>query len=115
MPDTKEGREKQAHEAEKRQRERELEEELNRSDEPEPEGPEEPRLCHYRNCDEPATFRVIERYLEETGHGLVTAEAVMCRDHAGGESPANLDQASADYGFLVEPLPDTFESDRSES
>lgn len=115
MPDTKEGREKQAREAENRQREREMAEELDRSDEPEPEASEEPQLCHYRNCDEPATFRVVERYLEETGHGLVTAEAFMCRDHAGGESPANLDHASADYVFQVEPITDAFESQGSES
>jgi hypothetical protein len=69
-----------------------------------------PPVCHYRDCDEPASFRVLERYQEETGHGLVTAEALMCRAHADDESPTNLDHADADYVFRVEPLPGAFEA-----
>lgn len=123
MPDTKEGREKQARDADDRQREREFEEARERADETEPlrgmlEGAEEtlrgeggsrdsPRTCHRRDCDEPATFVVVERYLEETGHGPVTAEAFLCQEHTAEESPTNLDHAYSDYVFRVVPLPET--------
>lgn len=110
MPDTKEGREEQARHAERRQREREVEEELERAGEAPPEpDPDEPQVCHYRGCNELATFRVTERYQEDTGHGLVTAEALVCQAHADDESPTNLDKASPDYVFHVEPLPGIFE------
>lgn len=111
MPDTKEGRENQARDEEDRQRERELSEALERGDEPEPPAVEEEGddgpvpTCHRRNCDEPAAFRVLERYQEETGHGAVEAEAALCRAHAAEESPTNLDGAYADYVFRVDPLP----------
>lgn len=112
MGDTKSGREKQAHDAENRQRDRELEEELERADErPPSDDANEPRVCHYRGCNELATFRVLERYQEETGHGAVTAEALVCREHADDESPTNLDNAYDEYVFRVEPLADTFESE----
>jgi hypothetical protein len=112
MGDTKTGREKQAHDAENRQREREVAEELARTDErPPPDDPDEPRVCHYRGCTELATFRVLERYQEETGHGAVTAEALVCQAHADDESPTNLDNAYDEYVFRVEPLPDAFEAD----
>ncbi|WP_209438349.1 hypothetical protein [Natronococcus sp. JC468] len=62
------------------------------------------RECHRRGCDEPARFRVLERYQEETGKGAVEAEAVLCRRHTREESPANLDGAYEDYVFRVEPL-----------
>lgn len=111
MGDTKEGREDQAEQAEKRQREREVEEELARSDElAPPEDADDPQVCHYRGCNELATFRVVERYQEETGHGAVTAEALVCQAHADDESPTNLDNAYPEYVFRVEPLPDAFES-----
>lgn len=110
MGDTRSGRAEQARDAENRQRERELAEELARSEElPPPELPDEPRVCHYRGCNELATFRVVERYQEETGKGAVTAEAFMCEAHADDESPTNLRRAYAEYVFLVEPLPDTFD------
>ncbi|WP_435196403.1 hypothetical protein [Natronomonas sp. EA1] len=109
MADTRDGREKQARDEETRQRERELEEAIDRADEAEPvDESDSPPVCHYRNCEERAAFRVTERYQEETGHGLVTAEAVMCRAHADDESPTNLDRASAEYVFRVEPLPGVF-------
>lgn len=108
MGDTKEGREEQADTAEKRQRERELEEELTRSDEGAPPEEEGPAVCHYRGCTELATYRVVERYQEETGHGAVTAEALVCEAHADDESPTNLDHAYPEYVFRVEPLPDAF-------
>ncbi|WP_136716709.1 hypothetical protein [Halorientalis salina] len=60
--------------------------------------------CHRRGCTERATFVVLERYQEETGHGAVEAEAVLCQEHADEESPANLDGSYADYVFRVEPL-----------
>jgi hypothetical protein len=60
--------------------------------------------CHRRGCTERARFVVLERYQEETGHGAVEAEAVLCRDHTTEESPANLDGSYADYVFRVEPL-----------
>ena len=123
MPDTKEGREKQARDADDRQRERELKEDRERADETEPprvvsdvteealgeEGDprDSPRTCHRRGCDEPATFVVVERYLEETGHGPVTAEAFLCQEHTAEESPTNLDHAYADYVFRVVLLPET--------
>lgn len=110
MGDTKSGREEQAHDAEKRQRERELAEELARGDElPPPSDPDEPQVCHYRGCTELATYRVLERYQEETGKGAVTAEALVCETHADDESPTNLRRAYAEYVFLVEPLPGTFD------
>lgn len=112
MVDTKDGREKQARDEEKRQRERELEEALDRADEAKPvDELDSPQVCHYRNCNELATFRVTEQYQEETGHGLVTAEAVMCQAHAADESPTNLDRASAEYVFRVEPLSGVFDTE----
>jgi hypothetical protein len=112
MADTKEGREKQAADADRSQRERALREELNRRDEEPPESdPDEPRVCHYRDCTELAAFRVLERYQEETGHGLVTAEALVCAAHAETEHPTNIDQASDGYLFSVEPLSAAAESE----
>jgi hypothetical protein len=127
MPDTKEGREKQARDADNRQRKRELEDARQRADEPEPprdvsdvaeealgeeDGSQDsPRTCHRRGCEEPATFVVVERYQEETGHGAVTAEALLCREHTAEESPTNLDHAYPDYVFRVVPLPETDDMD----
>ncbi|MFC7231184.1 hypothetical protein ACFQMM_06765 [Saliphagus sp. GCM10025308] len=118
MADTKRSREKQARDEENRQRERELSEARDRGDEAEPpdewdetdeEGPtgddyDSPRECHRRDCTEPATFVVVERYQEETGHGAVEAKAFLCRAHTDEESPANLDGAYDDYLFRVEML-----------
>ncbi|QSG13498.1 Uncharacterized protein HSBGL_4084 (plasmid) [Halapricum desulfuricans] len=67
--------------------------------------------CHRRGCTEEATFVVLERYQEETGHGAVEAEAVLCREHADEESPTNLDRSYADYVFRVEPLQETLDTD----
>ncbi|WP_255198721.1 hypothetical protein [Halorarius litoreus] len=111
MGDTKAGRERQALKAERQQRDRELQEALARVEEAEPALDEGPRICHYRGCTELATFLVVERYLEETGHGSVTAEAAMCQAHADDESPTNLDHAYSGYLFKVEPLPALFELD----
>ena len=123
MADTKEGRDKQARDTEKRQRQRELKEARERGDEAEPPrdvpeildealrevspSQESSRTCHRRGCDEPATFVVVERYQEETGHGAVVAEAFLCRDHTTEEGPANLDRAYPDYVFCVVPIPET--------
>lgn len=123
MADTKRGREKQARDAENRQQERDLSEARERADEAEPphddqddadgtqrgvdESSDSPRECHRRGCTRPATFVVLERYQEETGHGAVEAEAVLCREHTAEESPTNLDSVYADYVFRVEPLPKT--------
>lgn len=123
MADTKKGREKQARDAEKHQRAREIEQERDRSDEAEPPGddqgevdaslreetgdPGSPRECHRRDCTEPARFVVLERYLEETGHGAVEAEVFLCRSHTAEESPTNLDDAYSEYVFRVEPLLET--------
>jgi hypothetical protein len=120
MADTREGRDKQARDAEKRQQQRELEEARERRDEAEPPRDVEdvadealdaesdsqgsPRTCHRRGCDERATFVVLERYQEETGHGAVEVEAYLCQDHTAEESPTNLDNADADYVFRVVPL-----------
>jgi len=113
MADTKKGRDKQARDEENRQREREIEESRERADEAEPprDGQDEARReeddspdCHRRGCTEPATFVVLERYQEETGHGAVEAEAFLCTEHTAEESPTNLDKAYADYVFRVEPL-----------
>lgn len=128
MADTKQGRDKQARDAERRQREREIAEEQARGDEPEPEverdgqvtdrqgenGQEEEdrlRTCHRRGCEEPARFVVIERYLEETGHGAVEATAHLCTEHTREESPTNLDGVYEDYVFRVIPIPQSDESD----
>ncbi|MFC4245985.1 hypothetical protein ACFOZ7_03085 [Natribaculum luteum] len=73
-----------------------------------------PRTCHRRDCDEPAAFVVLERYQEETGHGAVEAEAVLCRTHTAEEHPTNLDGVYADYVFRVEPLPEATATDRAE-
>ncbi|WP_254532738.1 hypothetical protein [Natrinema gelatinilyticum] len=67
--------------------------------------------CHRRGCTERATFVVLERYQEETGHGAVEAEAVLCQEHADEESPTNLDRSYADYVFRVEPLQETLDMD----
>lgn len=128
MADTKEGREKQADDEERRQQEREMAEARDRADEPDPTvdeqaDPEEtlreeddestPRECHRRNCTEPAAFLVLERYLEETGHGPVESEAALCREHTDEESPTNLDRVYSDYVFRVVPLQTTSSSDDS--
>lgn len=65
---------------------------------------QEQRECHRRGCSTKPTFRVRERYLEETGQGPVEATALLCQTHADEESPTNLDDAYEDYVFLVEPL-----------
>jgi hypothetical protein len=121
MADTKEGREEQAATEQRRQRERDITEARTRADEVEPsdgtadgadeprreddDGPDSPRLCHRRGCDEQATFEVLERYQEETGHGAVEVTVALCRAHADDESPTNLDNAYEDYVFRVKPLP----------
>jgi hypothetical protein len=105
MPDTKAGREEQAHHESKRQRRRDVDEALERGDEAEPPD-ERPITCHRRGCNEPASFVVRERYQEETGHGAVTAEAFLCRAHTDEESPTNLDGVYDDYVFRVDPLPE---------
>jgi len=114
MGDTKRGRDKQARDEDERQRERELEQELERGDEVEPADeseydagtlePEETPICHRRGCDEPAAFRVLERYEEDTGHGTVEAVATMCHDHTAAEGPVNLDKAGPDYVFRIDPI-----------
>lgn len=116
MPDTKDGREKQADDENRRQQRRELSEARSRGDEPEPsvedasesdaerEAEFDVRECHRRGCADPADFLVLERYQEETGHGAVESTAVLCREHAAEESPTNLDHAYPDYVFRVEPL-----------
>jgi hypothetical protein len=63
--------------------------------------------CHRRGCTEPATFVVLERYQEDTGHGAVEAEALLCEDHTDEESPTNLDGVYADYVFRVQPIDET--------
>lgn len=122
MADDKNTRDTQADDAERRQRERELEEALDRADEAEPprtgqnevdEYSDSSRKCHRRGCDEPATFLVLERYQEETGHGAVEAEAFLCRTHTAEESPTNLNGAYADYVFRVEPIAETVTPDRT--
>ncbi|MFB6282113.1 MAG: hypothetical protein ABEH40_08845 [Haloferacaceae archaeon] len=112
MPDTKDGREKQARDEENRQREREVAEARERADEPEPPVADEapandgdaPPACHRRGCAEPATFVVRERYREGGGHGAVEAEARLCTAHAAEEHPTNLDPEYADYAFRIDPL-----------
>ena len=106
MADTKRGRNKQARDADNRQREREIRESRERADEAEPpdENSDEPRSCHRRGCTRPATFGVLERYQEETGHGAVEVEAFLCTEHAAEECPTNLDEDYAEYVFRVEPL-----------
>ncbi len=88
MADTENGREKQADDG--NQQEEGVHDSL----------PE----CHRRGCTERATFVVLERYQEETGHGVVEAEAVLCQEHTAEESPANLDRRYANYVFRVQPL-----------
>jgi hypothetical protein len=121
MGDTKSGRAKKARKEETRQLKRELEEERERLDEPEPpeddedvdvadlesDGGPNSRTCHRRGCEAPAKYLALERYQEETGHGAVEAEALLCRDHVTEEHPTNLEGVYEDYVFRVEPLPGT--------
>ncbi|MFC5280089.1 hypothetical protein ACFPM1_15165 [Halorubrum rubrum] len=125
MADTKNDREKQASSEEQRQRE--ITEAPVRAEEVEPSddtedvpdetrredsgSPDSSRRCHRRGCDKPATFKVLERYQEETGHGAVEATAVLCQEHTDDESPTNLDLAYEDYVFRVTPLPSMSETD----
>lgn len=127
MADTKEGREDQADNEQRRQRERDMAEARTRSDEAEPpadEGDEPDEAgreedeyldstpeCHRRGCDESATFVVLERYQEDTGHGAVEAEVVLCGEHAAEESPTNLDGVYEDYVFRVDPILKTRNAD----
>jgi hypothetical protein len=104
MPDTKEGRERQARRAEQRQREWDIREARERADEPEPPAESFPPTCHRRSCNEPAAFRVLERYQEETGHGAVEAVAHLCETHTAEEAPARLESAYQDYVFRVDPI-----------
>lgn len=129
MADTKRSREEQARHEMERQREREIKEARDRADESEPprdeqneanetqhegdEQPDPPRGCHRRGCNELATFVVIERYQEDTGHGAVEAEAALCREHTAEESPSNLDGAYPDYVFRVQPIPGADTADTS--
>lgn len=112
MPDTKDGREEQAAHEDRRQRELEMARALSSARESEAEVAEPtddldwPPECHRRDCHRIATFVVLERYQEETGHGAVEAEALLCPTHAEVESPANLDRAYEDYVFRVDPLPE---------
>jgi len=64
--------------------------------------------CHRRGCDERAAFRVLERYQEETGHGAVEADALLCPEHTEEEGPTNLEHAYDGYVFSIEPLPGVF-------
>jgi hypothetical protein len=118
MGDTKSGRVKQAREEARRQRRREIEAELARGDEAEPtdlgdeetdveyEPSEGPHECHRRSCTEPASFVVLERYLEETSHSPVEATAMLCVAHTEEEGPTRLEAAYDDYVFRIEPLPE---------
>lgn len=120
MADRKNDRDKQADSKEQRQRNRESTEVTTPVDEVEPpdgtedvtdgtqqedRGPDSSRRCHRRGCDNPATFEVLERYQEETGHGAVEATALLCQEHTDEESPTNLDHAYEDYVFRIRPLP----------
>gem|GEM_PF-2392717 len=73
----------------------------------------EPRMidpdteCHRRGCEDTVAFVARERYAEETGAGIVEAEAYLCRTHARAESPANLDASIPEYRFVVEPIGDS--------
>jgi hypothetical protein len=102
MPDTKRGREKQAREEKRRGTERDIAEARERGSEAEP--PKSPRECHRRGCHETAEFAVLERYLEETGQGIVEAEALLCREHTAEEYPTNLDHADENYLFQITPF-----------
>jgi hypothetical protein len=93
MADTESGREEQADDETRRQ-----------------DGVPE---CHRRGCTQSATFVVLERYQEDTGHGAVEAEAVLCQEHADEESPTNLDGSYADYVFRVESLQEPLDMDRA--
>lgn len=119
MPDTKEGREKQAKRERQRRNQRDIEETRERMDELPPSGEdadesdegqrekaevESPPECHRRGCSRPAEFVVLERYQEETGHGAVEAKVSLCLEHADEESPTNLDRAYEDYVFRVVPI-----------
>jgi hypothetical protein len=109
MADTKQGRDKQAHDEAKRQRERDLQEARKRADEAEPAQDDNDVLptCYRRNCSEPAAFVVLERYQEEGGHGAVEARVELCETHTAAESPVNLAAVYDDYVFRVEPIPDS--------
>lgn len=118
MPDTKRGRERQARKAAERRQTRDVEEARARADEAEPPldrqgdaDEDDLRTCHRRGCDNLATFLVLERYQEDTGHGAVEAEAALCRMHTAEEHPTNLDGAYADYVFRVVPIPGAVSAD----
>ena len=112
MPDTKRGREQQAAHEDRRQRELEMARALDSvreeslDDEEVAADLDWPPECHRRDCHRVATFRVLERYQEETGHGAVEADALLCPVHAEAEHPTNLDGAYEDYVFRVDPLPE---------
>lgn len=115
MVDTERGREKRTRNAARHQRERKIQRARHRVDGPEAarERASEdgrPKRCHRRDCDEPPAFLVLERYLEDSGHGAVEATAALCREHTAEESPTRLDDVYAGYVFRVEPLPGTTES-----
>lgn len=115
MEDTKRIRDQQAQNAEDQQRDQEGHRTRDRAAETASDGGQDDltgiqrengdsRECHRRGCTRSARFVVLERYQEETGHGAVEAEAVLCREHTAEESPTNLDSAYSDYVFHVEPF-----------
>lgn len=103
MADTKSGRDKQAHDEERRQVQRDILEAQERGDEADPTA-DPPTECHRRGCSEPVAFSVTERYQEETGAGAVEATAFLCAAHTAEESPMNVDDAFEGYVFHVEPV-----------
>lgn len=113
MPDTKEGREKQAADEERRQLERDIEDARTRGDELEPPAEDEdtPPECHRRGCEKAPAFVVRERYQEETGHGAVVATAYLCVDHTAEEGPTNLENAYSGYVFRVDPVETASDAD----
>lgn len=64
----------------------------------------DPGECHQRNCQNEAVFLVREKYLEETGKGLVEATARLCQEHTHQESPINIDPITPEYLFEVTAL-----------
>jgi hypothetical protein len=92
MPDTKDGRERQARDSDNRQRRREVVEAREREQEREP-----PQQCQYEECQAAAAFEVLERYPAD--ENVVETMLWVCTDHAAMEGPTNLSGES--YLFQI--------------
>ena len=115
MADDKQGRVKQAHNAERRQWEREIEEARTRADESNPlqeELADEFQACARSDCNRAAMFFILERY-QDADEDVVEETAMLCREHTADERPMHLERLYDNYVFRIEQLADLTATDEA--